>query len=152
VEGNSEEDDDGLMDFAMRYDRWCRLLATVFRMGPKRTVIRIADDMLHIQHGWAFRVDVPLANIASARPYDKRPLAWGVHAAEDGWLVNGSRDGIVRVRFASPVKPARTPLGTWPIRSLLISLEKPDAFLAALGRCGVAKTMIAFRGAPGGAP
>ncbi|WP_041408072.1 hypothetical protein [Segniliparus rotundus] len=120
------------MDFAMRYDRWCRPLSTVFGMGPKRAVIRVDDNMLRVKHGWAFQIDVPLGNIASARLYGKRPLAWGVHGAEDGWLVNGSRDGVVIVRFATPVKPVKAPLGAWPVRCVLVSLEKPDAFLAAL--------------------
>ncbi|EFV13903.2 hypothetical protein HMPREF9336_01232 [Segniliparus rugosus ATCC BAA-974] len=118
----------------MRYDRWYQLLATVFWMGPKRTVIRIVDDVLHVRHGWSFRIDVPLANISSARIYGKRPLGWGVHAFQNGWLVNGSRDGIVIVQFDAPIKPAKAPLFRWPIRSLAISLTDPDGFLAALDR------------------
>jgi hypothetical protein len=123
------------VDFAMRYDRWYRPLATVFGLGPKWTTIQVVDDTLRVKHGWAFRIDVPLKDIKSARLVRKRPWAWGVHQAKDGWLVNGSRHGIVEVKFASPVKPKK-PLSSLPFsgpfRSLYLSLTKPDSFIAAL--------------------
>ena len=51
----------------MRYDRWYRPLAIVCGLGPNGTIIRVADDTLHVKHGWAFRLDVPLEDIKSAR-------------------------------------------------------------------------------------
>lgn len=64
------------MDFAMRYDRWYRPLATAMGLGPKRTTIRVDDETLLIKHGWAFRLDVPLKNITSARRISGRPFGF----------------------------------------------------------------------------
>ncbi|MGL6234318.1 MAG: hypothetical protein ACRC20_03145 [Segniliparus sp.] len=122
------------MDFSLRYDRWYLPLATALGAGPKRTLIRVAEGTLQVKHGWIFRIDVPLASVESARRTNRRPLAWGVHTFSGGWLVNGSRDGVVEIGFASPVKPAKAPLFNWPVRSLALSLEDPEGFLAALRR------------------
>ena len=123
------------VDFAMRYDRWYRPLATVLGMGPKRTMIRVDDDTLHIKHGWMFRIDVPLKDIKSAHLVSGRPLAWGIHPMGDSWMVNGSRDGIVELKFAHPVtsKSVQLMSSSWgEVRSLYISLANPDSFIAAL--------------------
>ena len=122
------------MDFSLRYDRWYRPLATVFGAGPKRTSVRLEAGALHVRYGRLFRIDVPSGSVESARRLDLRPFGWGVHVLGDGWLVNGSRDGIVCVRFSSPIKPAKAPLFAWPVRSLSLSLEDPEGFLTALGR------------------
>jgi hypothetical protein len=119
----------------MRYDRWYRALATVLGIGPKRTMIRVDDDTLHVRHGWMFRIDVPLKDIKSAHLVSARPLAWGIHPMGDSWMVNGSRDGIVELKLAHPVssKSVRTLTSSWgEVRSLYISLTDPDSFIAAL--------------------
>jgi hypothetical protein len=117
-------------------------LASLLGAGPRWTKIQVVDGTLRVKHGWVFRLDVPLADVESARPVTERPLAWGVHPAKDGWLVNGSRRGIVEVRFTRPVKP-KTPLGpgaNWlgaywsdgSPRALYISVTEPAAFAVAL--------------------
>ncbi len=119
----------------MRYDRWYRPVATVIGLGPKRTVIRVADGTLQIRHGWAFRLDVPLENIRSARLWPKRPFAWGVHPGGDIWLVNGSRDGIVELVFTRPVtsKSVKLMANDWAeVRTLYLSLEEAENFVAAV--------------------
>lgn len=120
----------------MRYDRWYRPVATVFGLGPKWTKIRVADGMLHVQNGWAFRIDVPVEDIKSARTvHGRKWAAWGVHPAGDLWVVNGSRQGMVELKFAHPVtsKTVKLIAGTWAeVRSLYISLADPDGFIAAL--------------------
>lgn len=119
----------------MRYDWWYRPLATVFGLGPRWTRIRVADGVLRVRHGWAFAIDVPLHDIESVTPVDRRPLARGVHAALDGWLVNGSGRGVVEVRFAQPIKPKRAPLIGWfnrPVRKLYLSVTTPEEFIAAV--------------------
>lgn len=124
------------MDFAMRYGGVYRHLATVFGVGPKQTTIQVIDDMLHVRHGRKFCIDVSLKDIKSARLFPDRPLGWGIHQFKDGWLIRGSRDGIVELTFGRPIKPTRTPLGGgWfdgPVRSLYVSLVEPDAFIALL--------------------
>lgn len=124
----------------MRYDRWYRPLASVLGAGPKWTAIRVAGGELRIQHGWMFRLDVPLTEIESARAIPDRPFTWGVHRAPDGWLVNGSRSGIVQIRFIHPVRPKRPPLGAslgpaglnGAANAVYISVTDPEGFVAAL--------------------
>jgi hypothetical protein len=123
------------MDFDMRYDRWYRALATAMGLGPGRTTIRIDDTTLHVKYGWAFHLDIPLENIASARRLSLRPFSWGVHSAGDLWIVNASRDGMVGLKLSHPVssKSVRLQSSTWgEVRNLCLSLEDPDGFLAAL--------------------
>lgn len=91
------------MDFRMRYDRWYRPLATLLGAGPKRTTIRVDQGALHVKHGWMFRIDLPLNDIRSVRVLSGRPLAWGGHPMGDAWVVNGSRERIVELRFSRPV-------------------------------------------------
>jgi hypothetical protein len=123
------------VDFAMRYDRWYRPLATVMGMGPKRTMIRVAGNMLHVKHGWAFQLDVPLDTITFARRISRRPSSWGVHSGGDVWMVNASRDGIVELKLARPLtsKSVKLQSNRWgEVRSLYLSLTDPDGFIAAL--------------------
>ena len=120
----------------MRYDRWYRPLATVLGMGPKRTMIQVAGNTLHVKHGWAFQLDVPLNNITSARRVSGRPSSWGVHPGGDVWIVNASRDGIVELKLAKPVtsKSVRRQSHSWgEVRSFYLSLEDPDGFVAEIG-------------------
>lgn len=119
------------MEFALRFDRWYLPLATAFGLGPKRTVIRVADGTLTVKHGWAFAITIPLGSITAANLVTARPLAWGVHTSVDGWLVNGSRDGIVEIRF-TPMKPTKAPWTTGIIRQLLLSVTDPDGLITAL--------------------
>jgi hypothetical protein len=127
--------ENGLVDFAMRYDRWYRPLATALGMGPKRTIIRVAGDTLHVKHGWAFQLEIPLNNITSARRISGRPASWGVHTGGDVWLVNASRDGVVELKLARPVtsKSVKFQSNSWgEVRSLYLSLQDPDGFVAAI--------------------
>lgn len=123
------------MDFALRYDTWYRPVASLMGVGPLWTTIRIVDGRLIVRHGWAFRFQVPVDKIEAVELIRERPVAWGVHQATDGWLVNGSRDGIVRITFTEPVARGRG-LATAPFggkfRALYLSLTAPEAFIAAL--------------------
>ncbi|TWS23621.1 hypothetical protein FK268_15250 [Tsukamurella sputi] len=123
------------MQFAMRYDRWYRPIATAMGLGPRRTSVLVDGEFLRIKCGWAFRLEVPLANIMSARASARRPLAWGVHSAGDLWVVNASRDGIVILEFRRPVtsKSVQRMSTRWgEVRSLYLSLDDPDGFVAAV--------------------
>ncbi len=119
----------------MRYDRWYLPLATAFGIGPNRTIIRLDNETLHVAHGWMFSIDVPVKNITSAQRIPGRPLAWGVHPMGDTWMVNGSRDGTVEMKFNHPVtsKTVQRLSSTWgEVRCLYLSLTDPDRFIAAL--------------------
>lgn len=123
------------VDFPMRYDRWYRPLATVLGLGPARASVTVADGFLRVRSGWAFAMDVTLDNIESARTAPERMWGWGVHQACNGWLVNGSRHGVVEIRLAHPVKPTKAPtagLFNRPVRCLYVSVTNPDALITAL--------------------
>ena len=126
------------IDFEMRFDRWYRPLATLVRMGPKRTLVRLddTDRMLHVRHGWAFRLDAPYGSIRSADLLASRPLAWGVHCTGDSWMVNGSRDDIVEIKFSPAVELHKVPMAFTPIRSLWISVVGADDFVSAVNSRG----------------
>ncbi|CAJ1505033.1 hypothetical protein MU0083_003588 [[Mycobacterium] kokjensenii] len=122
------------MDFAMRYDRWYRPLATVVGLGPARASIRVADGLLQVRSGWAFAIEIPLDYVESARPAPERMWGWGVHQACNGWLVNGSRHGVVEIRLTHGVKPSKAPTAgifNKPVRCLYVSVTDPDTFIAA---------------------
>lgn len=119
----------------MRYDRWYLPFATAVGMGPKRTIIRLDNEALHVKCGWLFSIDVPVKDIVSTRRIPGRPLAWGVHPMGDAWMVNGARDGIVELKFGHPVtsKSVQRLSSTWgEVRCLYLSLTDPDGFVAAL--------------------
>jgi hypothetical protein len=88
------------------------------------------------KYGRAFRIDVPLEDIKFARQRtERRRWAIGVHYTGDGWLVNGSRHGIVELKSSCPVRPKKAPGGpllNGPIRTLILSLTEPEKFIAAL--------------------
>jgi hypothetical protein len=113
----------------MRFDRWYRIWATLCGAGPKRTTIRVQHDTLVIKHGWMFRIDVPVADITSARHMPARPRAWGVHPMGDAWMVNGSQYGIVELKFARPVTSKTVQLmdSTWgEVRSARKCVARPN--------------------------
>jgi hypothetical protein len=122
----------------MRYDRWYRPWATVFGLGPKFTTIRVADGTLYVRQGRLFRIEVPLKDIKSAQLHrERRRWALGIHGGPHGWLINGSRHGIVELTFARPAKPKGLlpKSSTWlgePVRSLYLSPADPENFIAAV--------------------
>lgn len=119
----------------MRYDRWYRPLATVLGLGPRRANIQVANGVLQVRSGWAFAIDIPLTNIESARPAPERMWGWGVHQACNGWLVNGSRHGVVEILLSHGVKPTKAPTAgifNKPVRRIYVSVTDPDAFIGAL--------------------
>ncbi|OBI07197.1 hypothetical protein A5715_18165 [Mycolicibacter heraklionensis] len=123
------------VDFPMRYDRWYRPLATVLGLGPRRANIQVANGVLQVRSGWAFAIDIPLTNIESARPAPERMWGWGVHQACNGWLVNGSRHGVVEILLSHGVKPTKAPTAgifNKPVRRIYVSVTDPDAFIGAL--------------------
>jgi hypothetical protein len=103
-------------------------------------MIRVADGMLRVKFGRFFRMDIALEDITSARllgDRQRRSIVWaiGVHQAGDGWLINGSRHGVVELSFDHPVKPKKVPMSPLfggPVHSLYLSLTEPDKFITAL--------------------
>jgi hypothetical protein len=114
---------------------WWPLLPLMSIAGapPPTSRIEIDDAALHVQMGWFwFRATIPLASIVHAR---RSPDAWfsvGVHTdMMRGWIVNGSPLGMVHLTIEPPAAGRFAGL---PIKvgNLWLSLEEPEAFLAAI--------------------
>ena len=121
--------------FAIRYTAWFRWFMVAMAMGPRRSWVAIRPDQLEVRMGWGFRMQVPRTSISSARAIDAK-LWWGIGVHTDlrgTWIVNGSQSGMVEVRF-DPRAAAKgpVPFSIHP-RAVALSLEEPEAFLAALG-------------------
>jgi hypothetical protein len=114
----------------LRYERWYVLLSTPLGLGPKTSEVRIEDGILHVKMGWAFDAQIPVASIVRAEASDERTFTAGVHYSNGRWLVNGSGKGLVKLTIEPPV-PAKVPLRTVELRSLVLSVTDPDALIAA---------------------
>jgi hypothetical protein len=108
-----------------------RPLLVVLGMGPRFSRVELDDDELQVTMGWAFRARIPRSAITGARSVTGRVGGIGVHGWRGRWLVNGSMERIVGI----DVEPAARALAVgFPVHLhyLSLSLENPDAFLAAL--------------------
>jgi hypothetical protein len=108
-----------------------RPLLVVLGMGPGLSGVELTDTEMHVRMGWAFRARIPRSAITGARTVSGRVGGIGVHGWRGRWLVNGSMDKIVGLDIDPPVRAVATGIPV-RLRYLSLSLENPDAFLAAL--------------------
>jgi spermidine synthase len=116
--------------FAFLYGAFKPLLV-VLGMGPGLSVVELNDEELHVRMGWAFQARIPRAAITGARPVSGTVGGIGVHGWRGRWLVNGSMDRIVAVDIDPSVRAVATGFPVH-LHYLALSLEEPDAFVAAL--------------------
>jgi hypothetical protein len=121
-----------LGSFRFRYGA-LRLLLTVLGMGPGLSHVDLEADTLRVRMGWAFRATIPVSQITSARPRSGAVGGIGVHGWRGRWLVNGATTGLVLISIDPSVRAWGTGIPV-QLRELTLSLEDPDAFVAALGR------------------
>ena len=119
------------MQFALRYDGLSRLLLTVLASGPGRSLISLDDTELSVVMGITFRGRAPRAAVTSARKLPGTVFGRGAHGWRGSWLVNGAGDNLVEARFDPPMK-ARVLAVPVDVRRLTVSVEDPDALVAAL--------------------
>ncbi|MBE1552129.1 hypothetical protein GGC64_006216 [Mycobacterium sp. OAS707] len=118
----------------LRYDRWMLPLTIPLGLGPKASTVAVSGANLQVKMGWAFDATIPLASIASAQPSTRRVFGWGVHGSpRRGWLVNGSSRGLVDLVIEPPV-PAQGVRMSIELRKLTVSVDDPDALIAACAR------------------
>ena len=134
----------GTQWFAISYsDAWegrlsAWLDARLFRAGPGVSGVAADAAEIRVRMG-SFKLDIPRGSVRSIKRSQARVgRTAGVHGRRGQWLVNGSAEGLVEITMDPPGYPAPsidTLFGIGPSRvdSLIVSLEDPDRFLAAVG-------------------
>jgi len=120
--------------FPIRFSPGNGVLFRALLIAPSASYVELSDNAVQVRLSWAFSARIPRRRVRAARP-GKRPripLTAGAHGWNGRWLVNGAPDGIVEVELNEPVR-AFTAGFPIQLRVLAVSLEDPDAFLAALG-------------------
>jgi hypothetical protein len=119
--------------FKMAYWPWLLPLMIVAGAPPSTAHIEIDDDVLRVKMGWFwFRATIPLRSIVHARRSANAWFSVGIHTdMMRGWIVNGSPFGMVHLTIEPPAggRFAGLPI---QVSNLWLSLEAPDAFVAAL--------------------
>lgn len=116
--------------YPIRFTGLNRAMA-VLGLTPRSSYVEVTTSMLEVRMGWGFHASVPLASVRSADHDHDRVWGWGAHGWRGVWLVNGSSSGIVRIEIDPPAR-ARTAGLPVKLRTLRVSVESPDALIAAL--------------------
>ena len=118
-------------DLAVSFAPGLRPLLVACGLGPSHARVRLRPDAVDVSMGWAFRMSAPRASVRSAALDDRPVRGWGVHGRRGRWLVNGSSNGVVKLELDPPVRARVLGLPT-TVRELRVSLEEPEALVAAL--------------------
>ncbi|HEV7688747.1 MAG TPA: hypothetical protein VGQ80_19380 [Acidimicrobiia bacterium] len=120
--------------FPIRFSSGNGILLRGLLIVPSNSFVELEEESIAVRLGWAFSARIPRRLVARAGPGKppRIPLTAGAHGWNGRWLVNGAPDGIVAIALTEPV---RAFVAGFPVklRHLGVSLEDPDAFLAALG-------------------
>jgi len=127
--------------FAISYsrsglDRVTAWLDGITGSGPGSSGVEVAAGQIRVRMG-SYKLDIPRESARRARhSTEKLRGTTGVHMHARGQLlINGSADGLVEVTIDPPVHTART-FSTMFVRervtSLLLSVDDPDGFIAAV--------------------
>lgn len=116
----------------VRFSPWFLPLAWLVGMWPAYSLVKVGDGVVRVTMGWAFRAELPVRSVASARAV-RSPwwLGIGVHGLGGTWAVNGTRRGTVEICLV-PAQRAR--VAGFPVRlkRLYVSVTEPDALVDAL--------------------
>ncbi len=118
--------------FPFRYGA-LRPLLVVLGMGPGLSHVELDSDTLRVRMGWAFRAAIPVSHITAVQQRSGPVGGIGVHGWRGRWLVNGTTTGLVAISIDPSVRAWATGVPV-QLRELTLSLENPDAFVAAIGR------------------
>ncbi len=122
------------MQTELRFDRWYLPLSVPIGLGPSNSEVRVEGGNLRVKMGWAFTADIPLTSIKSAEATDEKAHTAGVHYAGGRWLVNGSREGLVKLTIEPPAQAKVVWRRKVSLRSLWVSVTDPDALIAAVAK------------------
>ncbi len=121
----------GFRRFPIRFDRWFAVLSAALLLPPSRSYVDVGKGEIVARMGWAFDARFPRSAVVGARLLGRRVISRGVHGFFGRWLVNGSGDGIVSIDVAPPQR-ARLLVFPLALRRLLVSVDDPAAFIAAV--------------------
>ena len=119
-----------MIRFPIRFGR-LKLLFVLFGSTPSNSYVEIADDQVRVRMGWSFKADIARASIQSASRAPDSPLSIGIHGWGGRWIVNGAAGPMVSISIAPPVR-ARVLGFPVALRELLVSVDDPDALVAAI--------------------
>jgi hypothetical protein len=117
--------------FRIRFDRVYGALSALLFLSPAGSYAEVDDEHVSVRMGWGFRANIPRTSIKAVSRYEKRPISRGVHGFAGRWLVNGSGDGIVSLEL-EPRQRGFVMGVAVSIRQLLVSVDEPERFIAAL--------------------
>lgn len=120
--------------YPIRFNKLARLLFWGVLIRRNACFVELDAENVRVQMDWAFRARFARSSVARATPGVKGIiLGLGVHGFAGRWLVNGSLDGLLTLQLAPEQRAFVLGLPV-KLRELQLSLEQPDAFLAALQR------------------
>jgi hypothetical protein len=118
--------------YPIRFNKLSSFLFRGVLIRPSRCFLELEADNIRAQMDWAFRASFPRSSIArAALGANGMILGLGVHGFAGRWLVNGSLDGLVSVHLR-PEQRAFVLGVPIKLRELQLSMEEPEAFLAAV--------------------
>ena len=124
--------------FAIDYteiDRASGWLRTLLGRGSGRGIVEIDSDILRLRTD-DFHLDIPRDSVRSVtRPEHQHRGTIGIHARRGSLLVHRSHDGLVELAIEPPCylpPQLSTVFREMKVGSLIISLDDPDGFIAAV--------------------
>ena len=122
------------MRYAISYTAPSKALLGLLGAGPGRSAVEVDTDAIQATLGWAGRVTIPRASIASVERVERIPwwLGYGMHGGFGGvWALNGSNRGAVKLTLREPATGKVTGIPIHP-RTVYFSLEDPEGFIASV--------------------
>lgn len=118
--------------YPIRFNKLSRFPFRGVLIRPSRCFVELEADSVRAQMDWTFRASFPRSSIARAAVgVEGIIFGLGVHGFAGRWLVNGSLDGLVTLHLR-PDQRARVLGVPVKLRELQLSLDEPEAFLAAV--------------------
>jgi hypothetical protein len=108
-----------------------KLLFVITGITPGLSYIELEPDVVRVRMSWSFSMDTPRESVQSARKAKDSPWSIGVHGWGGRWRVNGAASPMVAIDIA-PSARARVLFFRASVRELLVSVDDPDALIAAL--------------------
>jgi hypothetical protein len=107
-----------------------KALFTALGITPGHAYLDVGQELVRVRMGWGFRAEVPRTSIRSVRRA-RNTVSIGVHGWRGRWLVNGASGPLAAIAI-EPSAPARVMGLPIRLRELIVSVEDPDAVIAAL--------------------